>query len=326
MRLKKRICITNSVYCLLLYLLDSDFEDLKNTTYYFQEAISDAVASRFDSWERIVVPKYTFRRKLLWLFMLALKFRLRFLFCKGLEFFALDHIDIAAPIIGRHHYTALADSPHCYKRYAMGNGVYLNNLQTRVDRWKYNFVRKLIGPIWGRTLSMNKYCNWIINEYFDCADYVCGIPQSSSTILERWKLADEQKRNYILNVFGMSDILCRNLTKYDSILFTQPLVEDCGLNNDEVISIYRKLLQDNDVERCVIKAHPRDHFNYEKSFPNCIVVRTPAPFQLFAAIGCRYRIGLTICSTAVQVLPKDTKIVYAGASVHPKIEDAYGRG
>lgn len=67
-----------------------------------------------------------------------------------------------------------------------------------------------------------------------------------------------------------------------SLLLTQPLSEDGGVNHSKKIKIYKYLAEKYAIGTLYIKAHPREKEDYSKIFPNAIIVKNyRIPIEVF---------------------------------------------
>ena len=64
--------------------------------------------------------------------------------------------------------------------------------------------------------------------------------------------------------------------------------------------------------------------DYKKYFPGITTLQTKAPQQLLSAMGIKFNIAITVCSSAVSSMDKDCKIVWIGAEIDDRIVKAYG--
>ena len=137
-----------------------------------------------------------------------------------------------------------------------------------------------------------------------------------------WDRKTTFEKEEILRIF---DIDIKKISEYKNkeiVLFTQPLSEDKIISEEEKIDIYRKVLKNYDINKVIIKTHPREITNYQTYFPNILLIDTPIPFEILKILGLSPKIGVTLFSTAVFCL--NTKIDFYGTEVHPKLFKYFG--
>lgn len=323
LRKYKNICLVDSAYCLLLYLLQGSDEDVKNTFFFFGGSIPDALAKRFPH-VKILSPHSCGMRKMVWWswfsFVAAIKYRIS----GSAKLFVHDHLDFASQIVRGRSYTLLADAPHCFSSFIKGNGVYKRFLNESQPTIRFRMARLIWGGIWGRGLGMNEQCIEVLEEYYDPVPYIKWARHRVEPIGDRWRVVSEWRRKFILTIFELDDFVVSQIKNADAVLFTQPICRDAGIPLQDLVDIYKKALLDNGVEHVLVKVHPRDDAQYEGCIPGSTVLRTQAPYQLFAAMGCKCRVAITVCSSAVDAVGKNARIVRLGADIDPRIRRAYG--
>ena len=82
-------------------------------------------------------------------------------------------------------------------------------------------------------------------------------------VQDLWKKSDA--KDYITSLFGITDDDLLMLAEKKVIILTQPY--NIQIGDDNLIEIYRKIIDKYNSEEVVIKTHPRDNLDYEKAFP-----------------------------------------------------------
>lgn len=134
-----------------------------------------------------------------------------------------------------------------------------------------------------------------------------------------WDKKDEIDKVKILDIFNIDLTKIKLLQKYPYILFTQPLSEDLIISEAEKIEIYTKIIKNYDENKLIIKKHPREKTNYQKYFPNILILEENFPAELFSILGINFTKAITIFSTAALNLGKDVEIDFYGTEIHHKI-------
>ncbi len=93
------------------------------------------------------------------------------------------------------------------------------------------------------------------------------------------------------------------------IILTQPY--NIQIGDDNLIEIYRKIIDKYNSEEVVIKTHPRDNLDYEKAFPGVKVYSKKVPAELFALLGIHFDDVYTINSTSIYSMMSTPLIVPA---------------
>lgn len=187
----------------------------------------------------------------------------------------------------------------------------------------------LNGSIYLKSFGRNAHC---LNRWVTTDDDA-NLYEGDGAVIDRldvgllWRSASEEKKGIILRVFNgcETDSDVGSLSKgAETILLTQPMMEDCGLTADELAAIYRSCVNKYLQNGVVVKPHPRDKLDYGKFFPDCKIMRTRMPMQLLCAFGLNFKRAITICSTSISDFPEETEIVWIGNEVNAKALNAYG--
>ncbi|BAL84062.1 hypothetical protein SELR_23540 [Selenomonas ruminantium subsp. lactilytica TAM6421] len=126
-------------------------------------------------------------------------------------------------------------------------------------------------------------------------------------IKKLWQRKKTDEQNKILYVFGfpkkkIQDLINRHR---DYFLFTQNLTA-YGMTEKEQVEAYSKILSNYDLNRIVIKPHPRDEIDYRKYFPSCEVLDVPFPAELLYFLNVPIEKIIGITSTVLHGLfPKE---------------------
>lgn len=140
---------------------------------------------------------------------------------------------------------------------------------------------------------------------------------------EIWNNKDNKEKMEILGILGVDVNRISILKDKLYILYTQPLSEDGIISEREKIQLYEKILAKYDINKVVIKPHPREKTNYQLFFKNVYVFRDNIPSELLPLLGVRFEKAITLFSTAVLQHSRNS-VVFYGTNVHPKIYQHFG--
>lgn len=305
--------VVDASYPLFLYMLYAPEEMLENTSYYVGKTLSELPLPH-----KMVMPpfpKYTEWE--------MFKYRARCFFkyrkvLKRSQIFAQDHLFYSAPLIDNLPYTCVEDCPNFFLIREQRNEVkYDDTLRSRLYHLE-------LGRIYQRYAGNNPYCTRrLITSPEDAALFERqGYSYELVSLQLLWDAASSKKRQYILDAYNLKDIA--NITKRDVVLFSQPLVQDAHMSEQEVANLFKASIERYGAENILVKMHPRDTLDYQKFFPGVAVLKTKAPQQLFNVMGVKYKAAITCCSSAVSSMGEDCEVVWLGAEVDDRIVQAYG--
>ena len=317
-------CIVDTPYALALYLLKMDCEAISRTFFCVGKNLSQEIVDSLPHARRFHVDqqrsrsvRFLFRIKCFWYHIL---------FIRGSEVYGQDHLVCSAQLICRKKYTLIEDGP---RTYSMNRDLPGRSMLNIANPFLKAALYVLNGSIYLKSFGRNGQCEnrWVTTDE-DADLYQCdGVRIERLDIGLMWRLASMGKKKQILRIFDGKGVgLGADLPSKgaETILLTQPIMEDCGLSEDEFAAVYRDLINCNLPAGVVIKPHPRDKFDYERHFPDCKVMRTRMPMQLLCAFGMNFKRAITICSTSISDFPEETEIVWIGNEVNAKILNAYG--
>lgn len=340
----KYTCIVCGAYSLLQYLLTTNDEDGTETFYFIDsDSLYPAIYNNLPD-SRCVFKMGTPAAVLWFRFKCLFKWR----FVKNTEIYAVDFLTIAPMLIGRNKYTLLEEAPNLYTRkyesetdiYNPDNLFYPSILKKIPHKKggafditsKKSFIWKLYarvthGRIYRDIFGTNEQCinRFYTNKSEESSVYLQNCKATYLDYNELWANSSDIKKQFILKVFGLNTDILSILKKAKVVVYTNPLMEDCGLTEQEVIDIYSPFINKYLSEGVIIKPHPREKmFDYNKNFPNCLVVPQTVPSQLFGLFDTIFNTAITVFSSAITSLPADTKIIWIGTKIHPRILERWG--
>ncbi len=317
----KYTCIVYNVYALMQYLLYASDEQLKKTFFYLVHPGSfDA-----DMVKRLGAAKWVYyvSDESMWKQRLGILFKYRWRI-RRTTIYAQDCHWMASWLIGNSKYIYLEDSPKC-----------ISLVRPEVDFIKFPPRTKLgipmvwkYGTVFGHPAGTNQQCiNRLLTQDIDIqSQYVRGKAYEKVDHLELWNKASDWKKSYILKVYDINNEVLSRLEKFQIWFLSSPLKEDANMTDEEIVQLYTPYFAEYQKQGLVIKPHPRDKFDYEKYFPQALVLKSRAPMQLLSEmLKIKVKQAVTICSSAVSSFDEnETQVIRLGAKIHPKIMAAYG--
>lgn len=311
------VCVVNTSYALMLYLVYSDEKTIGHTKF----VVGDNIVELTNVFENVeYIPDNAVNGRLGHL-LLRLKNLLKSN-PKDVNIYGQDHLSFSAAVIGNKSYTLIEDGPGVFTIYKQLKNLKFNYCSTN----PLHIIRNLLyGYVTERYLGNNPHCtNRIITRYDSESPLLQDKKYTLVDLNILWKESTQAKRNLIMKAFNIShDDL--NKLKRPHILFTQPFMVDCGFSEKEERDLYQNIIDKySDSNSLVIKPHPRDLLDYEKYFPGIPVIKTKAPMQLLGAIGCDYKRAITVSSSSVSCMPSSTEIIWLGTKIDERISRVYG--
>lgn len=301
-------------YALSLYLMYMPEDALEKTFFCVYDQIKDDITSKLPH-VRTFYHIMNADKNTYWRFRLVAA--IKYFFVQFTKIYSMDFLDFVPQLIGHSKYTCLEDGTGSFS-FAPHDDV-LRPWELPNTFWG---IKRRIqhGSVYGRVMGNNKQCiNRLITSQSDVeSPYIKGKTYTLIDMREEWQKASDKKKENLCKLFNISGTQLEELTKYKTIILTQPLAS-VGISEQEAVDIYAPYVQKYQQSGVVIKPHPAERTDYTKYFPNAIVLQTKAPMQLLTAMGVQFDRAITIFSTAVGTLPKETEIIWLGTEVHPKL-------
>ena len=306
-----RICIIDSIYSLLIYLLLSK-EKTESTYFYWSNGIPSKIREHFRG-QSYFFNKELKNNKVRTLYSIYLYFiaPLKWPFLKNnnsIEYWGHDHLFFSTAIIRHHKYNIIEDG-------------LLNYQQNKIKRI-YSYTKELpFMPLYTKHSypGDSKNCKAI---------YLTGIVNSAImnnpktkqiSIQKLWNNLPIPEKEKILNIFNLTLEKINTIKTKTSILITQPFDEDKILTEEEKIKLYQNIIKNINSSNLIIKPHPRERTNYHSFFPHIPIFDSYIPFQLLSLCEIVFNDVYTICSTAAYDFPYPTTIHFIGSQIHPNI-------
>ncbi len=320
-------CMCVSLYALLQYLLLFDEEIIrKHTCYFTGYAVDGTISNKLPGYhfdvKQTINKTFTPSR---WLdkFVLRLTRNARFPFIKNTKIYAQD-LGFLSSLIGKQSYSMLSDGPNFltmnmqpdsaeYLRHARKN----NSLQGKIEKLLY-------GNVAVHTLGDNPQCTDLFLTEKNVSPVLEDKIVHIDSFLDLWKNASESKKQFILDVFNVTESDIESLKKVETMFLSQPLVQDGILKKDEYITLLEGIFKHYDTSKMLVKPHPRDTFDYVHYFPEISVFEKKVNVQLLVLLGAKLKRAVTVCSSSVNAFPEEVEVDWFGTGCHPALLEFYG--
>lgn len=328
---KKRsnTCMALSMYALMYYLLLMDEETILHRTYYvLGTAVPKSVSDRLNGhylWSSSQKRKQVNLAR--WGYKLWTKLvkGIKYPFLKETELYAQD-IGVLSVLIGKRQYKLLPDGPN-FLTLNMNND---SAEYIRMQRIASSFIGKLqnlmYGPVFVHFLGDNNQCKEIYLSEENYSPVLNRRKVHIHPLAEMWESSSESKQKLIMDIFDIQQADLELINSRPVIFFSQPLVEDSILDEEEYLNLLKKILAHYNTSEVLIKTHPRDHFDYKKHFCEISVFDKKVNIQLLAFFCEKTKRVSTIFSTSVEAFPLNVEVDWFGTEAHPNIERHYGKG
>lgn len=294
------ICCLDSVYSLMLYLLIEPAPS-NNTLYIFGKGISSSIYYKFENY---IIVNHPFKRFKVYIYRMYYYFYFKRFFKK----YQLNH----CPKYGHDFlrwtdFFLTNDSPFYLIEDGLSNYAYP---QRQKNKYNSNFkFRKLIDYIpmlnlhYGLSDNVKKIYLTGIKDVPELISYKTEIINFKNL----WENKSDSKQNYILDIFSVNQNLLNSLnqSERDTLLLTQCLSEDGLMTELEKIELYKKAIKNYDLNKLIIKVHPREKTNYSLYFESVLIISDPMPVQLLFLLGFEIKRIITYNSSGVYTIPKN---------------------
>lgn len=315
----KNICITDSLYSLLIYMLVSE-NSISETFFIFGNSIN--INKEIFINNSIVIEKENAVSKLD-----SIKKRMKmYNFMKNLVkenglnrlvVYGGDHLTGAGYFIKNHEFRVIEDGIiNYYSMPEVDKQIERENFLLKMFKYAtylyypYGFSKNV------RKIYLTKETDNIPKRLKNKVEFI--------SLKNLWDNLSKEKKNEILYVFGLDSSLLKELSKMENILLTQPFSEDKVVTEEEKIEIYKNIMKNYDEEKTVIKTHPREKTFYRDIFPKAVILDKPFPFELFSLMDSNFKKAITVFSTSVMNLGKDVQIDFYGSRINDKLLKQFG--
>jgi hypothetical protein len=310
-----RICIVDTVYTLLLYLLYSSEEEIKQTFFFFGDGIHESIRYNFNhhyfKQPKIFGIKYYLH---MLLFVRTVR-KIRWPFLKFADLFGHDHLFFSPYIIANKYYKLIEDGPHSFEVQWSVKAQSDYNIFWQEKKIKRKFLSRFFGNLYGHSLGNNILCTELIITENKLMPYMEGKKITVISPYSLWEHASELKKEIILKSYNITKNDIELLRSRPNVLFTQQFADDGFIDWDEQYRIYKKIISRYNTNSILIKTHPRETSDYKKIFSDVLVFDKPIPIQLLDIIGIRFKKAITVSSTSVMSFTHKLEIDWYGHEI-----------
>lgn len=302
--MKNNVLIFDSPYCLLIYCIVFN-RNMDNTVFIYSNNIA-LNQLNLPKTKCIVFTKGSnFTGKIQaycnFLFRILCDKKLRTILFnkKGYDFYGQDHLYFSKPFI--HDFVLLEDGLANYK----------------IPQYSKIYKIFLGGETFGRSIRVKKI---FLSGMIEKVEPIIKNKVNYFDIQRLWKeLTSLQKKeiNKIFNYHSEDEVVG------DVMILTQPLSEYGFINENDKIDIYRRILQEYEGKKIIIRQHPRELTNYSTHFPDVIVNRSKAPVELVVLNSSTINTVVTLFSSGIFNIPCKNK-VFKGTSFSPLLLAKFG--
>jgi hypothetical protein len=306
------VCLVETVYSLMIYMLLVKEEDLKKTFFFVSESLPYSIIKKLSYSHCFHIPQ---KRYMKWLFRIQLYWTsmFRWPFIKHCRIYGSDNYLFSSGVVRENEMTLIEDGASNYSLLPSDRRVF--------------FLKKFL---MGNIAAYG--CGGVSpNVYKICLTGLMPIPTAIKDKVEiisienKWNSLTDSYKKLIQYLFDFSISDLDDIKSKKAVLFTQPMWEDGLIEKEEEISLYNQLLSDCDMENLVIKVHPRDTMDYSSLFPKAYIFTKKIPMELLSLFGVRFTDVYTVFSTAALVLPYKANIHFMGTTVHPNLLKMRGK-
>ena len=321
--MEKRVCLTESLYPLMFYLLISTEKQIKDTIFIVDYRIEVGVRSRLPHVVFEDINKKIYKNKnkwIRWLYGNWLR-KTKFHFMKKSEIFGLD---FKWYLLHGLRMNYIEDAPNIFNLWETSS-IYRNYLEAQnINKWKKMLRKFIFGAYFRCPVATSDGVKCVYTTAYYDKTYLRDKQICVVDLKSEWEKSSEEKKKMILSIFDISDNDLETLKTKKVMLLTQAFYDDKWVTEDEQIEIYRQILENYRHEDVIIKPHPRDQLDYKKYFPDVLCFDKVVPLQFLSILGVRFAHVATVTSSSALAFGDEARIDWYGGGVHPGILKAEG--
>jgi hypothetical protein len=294
------------MYVLTFYLMMSSKEEIDNTFFFFAQTIPESLRKHFPNSAYLRVKESPiYRHKLLLAPYMLIKRWLKWPFLFSAEIYGLDFYWFLLRGLKINY---LEDAPSVFDIWE-GSSLYQNYVNaTKASPIKKWIRRVLYGEYYCFPVGTSTSAKAIYATSPSDKPYHRGKAHYVINFKDEWEKSSPAKKQFIRQVFEITDADVALLNSRSVILLTQPLCVDKIMTEEEQISIYRSMIAHYGAENVLIKPHPRDKIRYTELFPGVAYFTKSVPMQLLALWGANFKKVATVNSSSAFSFGEDADI------------------
>lgn len=324
----KNVCVIDSMYTLLQYLLMQTIDDIEHTFFFWSDGISEEVRLKFKGSSAYIDIHRTkknaqksqniLNRILFYLRPLAyfIKYPIKwpFILDDKIRYYGVDHLKYSQNILRKHKFELLEDGTLNYFKN--------NSFPSYSPKQK-----KILNFLYGNQFSQKT--EYAGDESTCSKIHLTGLlplpndyPQKVEieSLLDLWNRCNSEKKTYINEIYKLDLASLQKLKVCNKILMTRPFSEDNVMSENEKIELYKRFIRKIGCDGLLIKKHPRERTDYSQFFPNVVVMNQSVPMQLLTFNGIKFEEAYAICTTSILDFPYHIRIGYIGSEIDYRIE------
>lgn len=283
------LCIVNSNYSLLLYLLYIGKEEIDRTLFVLGYDVSPHVRNGIKY--KLVLPRVS-KNNIFSYVWLAGYYLVTNLIIKPLIYF------FKVKTFGNDQYYFSNLLSNRYILIEEG----LENYQVKQSSFN-PLIKRLV--LLNGFLGFNNKCGKIILTGIKETPKIIKSKTEVVSLMTLW--ADCSYKDFILELFKANYTANENYFSY-SLIITQPFIQDFKIKLCQQNALYKNIIKKYDLKKIVLKKHPRDnmHYDFEK---DCQLINKDVPLELLSLIGFEFKSAYTFYSSAIYKVNTKEKII-----------------
>ncbi|MGX9868834.1 glycosyltransferase family 52 [Enterobacter mori] len=303
--MKDNVFVFDSPYTLLIYCVL--YPENISSTIFIHSDNSALNQLEFNGKKQVIIKK---GKGPLSKFFYYLLFKLRLIFDVNLKLI-IKHPD-KYNFLGQDH--LFFSRPFIYDFVLIEDG--LANYQLPKYSKLYEFI--LGRETFGRSDSVKKI---LLSGMKDIEDSKILNKVQYFNLLAKWQDLSQKQRQTVNKIFKFTN---KDKIEAEIIILTQPLSEYGFIEEDQKISIYRKLISEYGEENIVIRRHPRETTSYNEHFPGVQINDSKVPIELIVLNSTEIQRCVTLFSSGIFNLPCKYKD-FKGTNYHPLLIEKFGK-
>lgn len=290
-------------YPLLIYLLLKDLKEIQSTLFFFTNSFANKININYinticieDKYEK---NKNSFIRAFFKIYMRFLA-KTKWHHISDTNIFCQDHFPISYCLTGSNYYNLVEDG---VANYVIDNSKKLNVYGYKRKVYKLLYGPQSLQPSFGKSIYVKKI---ILTNLLKIPE-ILGDKVESHSINDMWNSSSLEKKEFILNVFGLSNNDVQQAKLHDILILSTPSNEI--YSEEYLVEKYKEIINGYDTRRILIKAHPRNNINLIKYFPEVSIITKPFPIEILNLLGCEFKVIYSHRSTASYNLKLNARLI-----------------